>query len=67
MSNYKKGNWSEIWDALFWRWIFKNKDRLAGNYRWAMMCKNAERMSDVKRDAHLRLAEQFLATLHSKT
>lgn len=64
MSNYKKGEWSEIWDALFWRWIFQNKDRLAGNYRWAMMCKNAERMSEEKRDSHIQLAEQFLARLH---
>ena len=66
MSNYKKGEWSEIWDALFWRWIFKNKDQLAGNYRWAMMCKNADRMNQSKRDAHLQLAEQFLEKLHGK-
>jgi deoxyribodipyrimidine photolyase-related protein len=65
MSNYKKGEWSEIWDALFWRWIFQNKDRLAGNFRWAMMCKNAERMSDAKRNSHIQLAEQFLARLHN--
>lgn len=66
MSNYKKGEWSEIWDALFWRWIFQNKDRLAGNYRWAMMCKNAERMDNTKRDAHLQLAEQFLKNLYEE-
>ncbi|MFT4728936.1 MAG: deoxyribodipyrimidine photolyase-related protein [Granulosicoccus sp.] len=66
MSNYKKGEWSEIWDALFWRWIFQNKDRLAGNFRWAMMCKNAERMSESKRNSHIQLAEQFLTRLHSE-
>lgn len=64
MSNYKKGEWSEIWDALFWRWIFQNKDKLAGNFRWSMMCKNAERMSESKRDSHLELAERFLEQLH---
>ena len=66
MSNYKKGEWSEIWDALFWRWIFQNKDKLAGNYRWAMMCKNAERMDEAKKNSHIELAEQFLANLHNK-
>ena len=66
MSNYKKGEWSEIWDALFWRWIFQNKDRLAGNYRWAMMCKNAERMDEAKKNAHIHLAEQFLENLHKE-
>ena len=66
MSNYKKGEWSEIWDALFWRWIFQNKERLAGNYRWAMMCKNADRMDTFKREAHIELAEQFLKNLHEE-
>jgi deoxyribodipyrimidine photolyase-related protein len=24
MSSYKKGDWSEIWDALFWRFMIKH-------------------------------------------
>ncbi len=63
MSHYKKGEWSEIWDALFWRWIFKNKDKLAGNFRWAMMCKNADKMAPEKRDNHLAVAERYLSQL----
>lgn len=64
MSHYKKGEWSEIWDALFWRWIFKNKDKLAGNFRWSMMCKNADRMSPEKKSQHLEVAESYLSNLH---
>lgn len=63
MSHYKKGEWSEIWDALFWRWIFKNKDKLAGNFRWAMMCKNADRMDEGKKSQHLKTAETYLSQL----
>lgn len=63
MSHYKKGEWSEIWDALFWRWIIKNKAKLENNYRWSMMCKNAEKMDKKKKEAHLNTAESFLATL----
>lgn len=63
MSHYKKGPWSEIWDALFWRWIIKNKDKLAGNHRWSMMCKNAEKMDRTKKQHHLKTAEQFLSSL----
>jgi len=63
MSHYKKGEWSEIWDALFWRWILKNKANLAGNYRWAMMCKNADRMPTEKRAHHIKIAELFLEKL----
>jgi len=67
MSHYKKGPWSEIWDALFWRWIIKNKDKLAGNHRWSMMCKNAEKMDEAKRQQHINTAEQFLKELGSHT
>ena len=63
MSHYKKGEWSAIWDALFWRWIFIHKDQLAGNPRWSMMVKNVERMDAEKRRNHLRCAEQYLNSL----
>ena len=64
MSHYKKGEWSQIWDALFWRWIIKNQHKLSGNHRWAMMCKNAERMQTEKKKEHINTAEAFLATLN---
>lgn len=63
MSHYKKGAWSDIWDALFWRWIFKHSDSLKSNPRWAMMVKNAERMQESKRVAHLAVARDYLAHL----
>ena len=63
MSHYKKGEWSVIWDALFWRWILNNKEKLAGNHRWSMMCKNAERMDVQKvKDIH-QTANAFLGPL----
>ena len=63
MSNYKKGEWSLIWDALFWRWIFKNSKALKGNPRWAMMVRNGEKMSEEKRQAHKRIATAYLKAL----
>jgi len=63
MSHYKKGQWSEIWDALFWRWLIKNKVKLAGNHRWSMMCKNAEKMDDLKKQQYVNTAEGFLSKL----
>jgi len=63
MSHYKKGPWSDVWDALFWRWIFKNSEKLAGNHRWSMMCKNAQRMDNAKKQQHITTAETFLAQL----
>jgi len=63
MSHYRKGDWSETWDALFWRWILNNRKRLAGNHRWAMMCKNAERMDAARVNAVQHRANAFLTQL----
>jgi len=63
MSHYKKGEWSKIWDALFWRWILNNKERLAGNHRWSMMCKNSERMDAARVKEIHATADAFLESL----
>ncbi len=63
MSHYKKGEWSIIWDALFWRWIIKNSEALKGNPRWAMMVRNAEKMDETKKAAHLSIAENYFKHL----
>jgi len=63
MSHYKKGDWSGIWDALFWRWILNNRERLAGNHRWSMMCKNAERMDPARVKEVHTIANRFLEQL----
>jgi len=39
--------------------IFRTKIALLDNYRWAMMCKNAERLSESKKNTHLQSAEQY--------
>lgn len=67
MSHYRKGDWSTVWDALFWRWIIKNSGQLTGNPRWAMMVKNAQKMDNKKRDEHMRIAESYLCSLDLQT
>ena len=37
MSNYKKDNWCEIWDALYWDFIDKERDFFKKNPRMSMM------------------------------
>jgi deoxyribodipyrimidine photolyase-related protein len=63
MSHWHKGEWAKTWDGLYWRFIFKHKDTLRNNPRWAMMCRTAERMKDETRDDHLAHAERYLASL----
>lgn len=63
MSHWKPGPWSEIWDGLYWRFIWQQRDVLRKNPRWAVMCKTVERMDTAKRDQHLENAESYLANL----
>ncbi len=63
MSHYKTGRWSEIWDGLYWRWVWNHSAELAKNPRWAMMCSMAKKMDPEKRASHLDVAENYLASL----
>ena len=63
MSHWPKGPWAEVWDALYWRFIFKHSDSLATNPRWAMMCRTGARMAEETKANHLRVAEDFLSKL----
>ncbi len=63
MSHYKQAPWCEIWDGLYWRWIWNHADDLAKNPRWAMMCSMAKKMDSSKRKRHLQIAEKFLKDL----
>lgn len=63
MSNHAKGEWSDVWDGLYWRWIWNHADELAKNPRWAMMCSMVRKMDNEKRETHLANAESFLAKL----
>lgn len=63
MSHYKKDRWCEIWDGLYWRWIWNHADELGRNPRWAMMCSKAKKMDTKKRKLHLQQANAFLGNL----
>lgn len=63
MSNYKKGPWSENWDALFWRFLDKQRSFFKGNQRMAMLINNFDKMPPGKKAAYIETAERYLATL----
>lgn len=63
MSNHPKGNWCEVWDGLYWRWIWTHADALEKNPRWAMMVSMVRKMDEEKREGHLKAATQYLSTL----
>lgn len=63
MSDYPKGEWQEIWDGLFWRFLDKQRETFRKNPRWAMLISTWDKMPLEKKEAHLARAEAFLAKL----
>ena len=63
MSDYRKGDWCEIWDGLFWSFIKRHESFFRGQYRLAMMARNLDRMAPDTLLGHQRRAQQFLDAL----
>jgi len=61
MSSYQKGEWADIWDGLFWRFIDKHKETFSHNAHMKIMVHRLAQLdSDRKRIIGYR-AEDFLA------
>ena len=65
MSNYKNGEWSKIWDGLFWNFINNNSEFFKSNQRLSMMFHTFNRMKDETKKNHLKTASDFLHKLDS--
>jgi deoxyribodipyrimidine photolyase-related protein len=63
MGDWKKGSWQAIWDGLFWRFMHVHQSFFLTNPRLGMLVKTFDKMPAAKRDAHLSLAEAYLASL----
>lgn len=46
MSDYRKGEWSEIWDGLFWRFLSKHRKLFGNNPRTNMLLEMYEKNRD---------------------
>lgn len=60
MSNFKKNNWCDIWDALFWKFIFDHKELISNNYRLSVMIKIWEKFNNEKKETLLKKAQEYL-------
>ncbi|WP_186755815.1 cryptochrome/photolyase family protein [Echinicola salinicaeni] len=63
MSDFPKGDWEEIWDALFWRFMHVYRDFLQQNPRLKMLLGTFDKMDKTKREKLLEKAEHFLGGL----
>ncbi len=63
MSDYKNGEWCEIWDGLFWKFINDYKKYFRNQYRLSMLTRNLDKMKPEKLSKHLENANHFLKNL----
>lgn len=63
MSDYPKGEWQEIWDALFWRFMDKQRHFFLSNPRLGMLIKTYDKWDDEKKKNVHKKAESFLEGL----
>ena len=60
MSDYPKGEWCEILDALYWRFILVNDDFFLSQPRMSMMARLAQKFSSQKKRKIIYTAESFI-------
>ena len=65
MSDFKKGGWCQIWDALYWRFMDRHIDLVRSNPRLGVMAGMRDKLqASGKLENHIEIAEGFLKGLH---
>jgi len=60
MSNYKRGDWCEIMDGLYWRFAEKNRKFYESNPRLSMLVRNLDRIDKERKKTIFTKAEEFI-------
>jgi deoxyribodipyrimidine photolyase-related protein len=60
MSDFKRGDWCDTLDGLYWQFIEKNKIFFGKNYRLSMMVKILEKMDKDKKKRIYSAADDFI-------
>jgi len=60
MSNYKKGDWCDIVDGLYWRFVDRHFNKIKNNHRLSFMKKTLEKMNIDRKEMIFKKAEDFI-------
>jgi len=66
MSDFPKGDWQEVWDGLFWRFMHVHRGFFLQNPRLGMLVRSFDKMPEQKQEKHLFNAESYLQSLEHK-
>lgn len=61
MSDYRKGEWCDTVDGIYWRFIERHRDYFTSNPRLSMMARMLDRLAPARRETIFAAAEVFLA------
>ncbi len=64
MSDYTKGKWQVIWDALFWRFMDVHRPFFMKNPRLGLLIKTFDKMADQRKNELHTTANKFLNELN---
>ena len=60
MMDFKKGEWCDILDGLYWRFIENNRDFFGKNPRLSMMIRVLDKMKQERKNKIINLANKFI-------
>ena len=60
MMNFKRGDWNDIMDGLYWRFINKNRKFFEKNYRLKMMVTIYDKMNNERKNNIIQKANFFI-------
>jgi len=63
MGNWEKGEWCAVWDGLFWHFMDKQRAFFLSNPRLGMLVRTFDKMSEDKKQEHLKKAHIYLNSL----
>ena len=61
MSDYKKDDWCEIMDGLYWRFIHNHRSFFEDNHRLSMMTRMLDRLDTDRKSRIFKKAETFIS------
>ncbi|MBL8015227.1 MAG: cryptochrome/photolyase family protein [Candidatus Doudnabacteria bacterium] len=67
VSNYKAADWCDLWDSLFWRYIYTHKEMIANTPRLRVITTQLARIPKPRLQKHIEAAEKYLHSLYSST
>ena len=62
MSNFKRGDWCEIVDGLYWSFISKHSEFFRSNPRLSLMTRSLDKMNKDKKERIFKIAEDFISS-----